>query len=150
MHAHLRKIRISPKKVNLVAGMVRNKSVKEALVILEFTPKSAAKALYKVIHSAMANAEHNFKQDADSLVIKEIIVNEGPIYKRFQAVSRGRAHPILKRTAHITVKIEASTDLIKKKPSKKATKEATETSDAQEVAPKKKSPAKKTASKAKA
>lgn len=131
MHAHLRKIRISPKKVNLVAGMVRNKSVKEALSILEFTNKSAAKPLYKVIHSAMSNAEHNFKQNPDALVIKEIIVNDGPIYKRFQPVSRGRAHPILKRTSHITVKIEASAELIKSKPGKKktATKAAAPTTD---------------------
>lgn len=121
MHAHLRGIRISPKKINLVAGMVRRKPAKEALDILEFTPKRAAHYLYKVIQSAVSNAEHNFKQDPDTLIIKEILVNDGPTYKRFQPVSRGRAHPILKRTAHITVKIESSPELIEKRPAKKMT-----------------------------
>lgn len=114
MHAHLRKIRISSKKVNLVAGMVREKSVKEALTLLEFTPKKAAKVLYKVIQSAGANATNNFKQDLDTLVIKEIIVNQGPTYKRFQPVSKGRAHPILKRTSHVTVKVESDPELVAK------------------------------------
>lgn len=108
MIAHLRRIRISPKKVNLTAGLVRGRTVKQALDILKFTPKRSAVALYKVIASAKANAENNFKQNADNLIVKEIIVNEGPTYKRFQPVSRGRAHPILKRSSHITVKVEAA------------------------------------------
>lgn len=110
MIAHLRKIRISPKKANLVAGMIRRKPVKEALAILEFTPKKAAKILYNVVQSASSNAENNFKQDLNNLVIKEIVVTEGPTYKRWQSVSRGRAHPILKRTSHITVKVEAGAE----------------------------------------
>jgi large subunit ribosomal protein L22 len=98
-----RNIRISPKKANLVAGLVRKKKAQEALDILKFTPKKGAKILYKVLHSAMANAENNFKQKKDSLVIKEIVVNEGPTFKRSVPVSRGRVHPILKRNSHITV-----------------------------------------------
>ncbi len=119
MIAHLRRIRISPKKANLVAAMVREKPVKEALSILEFTPKKAAKVLYKVIQSAGSNAENNFKQDLGTLVVKEIVVNEGPTYKRWQSVSRGRAHPILKRTSHITVKVEADPTLAAPAPPKK-------------------------------
>ena len=127
MIAHLRKIRISPKKANLVAGLIRTKSVKEALAILEFTPKKAAKVLYKVVQSASSNAQNNFKQDLDTLIIKEIIVNEGPTYKRWQSVSRGRAHPILKRTSHITVKVESSPDLATdKKPKSKTVKKEVE------------------------
>lgn len=105
MIAHLRQIRISSNKANLVAGMVRDMPVNRALDLLKFTPKKAAHFLYKVIDSAAANAENNFKQNRDQLIIKEIIVNEGPTYKRFQPVSRGRGHPILKRTAHISVKL---------------------------------------------
>lgn len=103
MKAIARNIRISPKKANLIAGLVRKKNAQEALSILKFTPKKGAKLLYKVLHSAMANAENNFKQKKDSLVIKEIIVTEGPTFKRSVPVSRGRVHPILKRNAHITV-----------------------------------------------
>jgi len=105
MKAHLTQVRISPKKMNLVASMVRGMGVNEALETLQFTNKKAAGILYKLVASAKANAEHNFKQDASRLVIDEIIVNEGVTYKRRQPISRGRAHPILKRTSHVTVKI---------------------------------------------
>jgi large subunit ribosomal protein L22 len=108
MKAILRRIRISPKKANLIAALVRNKNVQEALDILKFTPKKAAKILKKVIESAIANAENNFKQNKDSLYIKEIIVTQGVTYKRSLPISKGRTHPILKRTSHITVKVEQS------------------------------------------
>lgn len=126
MIAHLRKIRISPKKANLVAGIVRGMPVNKALDTLKFTPKKAAEILYKVIQSARSNAENNFKQDPETLIIKEIIINEGTTYKRFQPVSKGRAHPILKRTTHITVKIEADPSLAKKKTTSKSKEETTE------------------------
>jgi large subunit ribosomal protein L22 len=128
MIAHLRKIRISPKKANLVAGLIREKSVTEALAILKYTPKKAAKMLYKVVHSARSNAENNFKQDPDTLMIKEVVVTQGPTNKRFQPVSRGRAHPILKRTSHITVKVESDPRL-----ATKATKTTKATKVAKEV-----------------
>lgn len=106
MKAHLRSIRISPKKANLVAGLVRGKKVTDALDFLRFTPKKAAGILHKVIQSAASNAEKNFSQDRDHLFVKEIIVNAGPTMKRFNPVSKGRGHPILKRTSHITVLVE--------------------------------------------
>lgn len=106
MKSILRQIRISPKKANLVAALVRNKLAVEAVDILKFTTKKAAPIIKKVIESAMANAENNFKQKKDSLFVKEIIVTEGTTYKRRNAISRGRTHPILKRTSHITVKLE--------------------------------------------
>lgn len=106
MKAIARHIRISPKKANLVAGLVRNKNAEEALSILKFTPKKAAPILYKVLHSAIANAENNFKQKRNALVVKEIIVTQGATLKRSVPVSRGRVHPILKRTSHITVTVE--------------------------------------------
>lgn len=105
MIAKLTQVRISPKKLNLIAYMVRGKMVNEALSLLEFTDKKGAEILYKVIASAKANAENNFKQDAGKLVISEILVGDGITYKRRQPVSRGRAHPILKRTSNVTVKV---------------------------------------------
>ena len=106
MKSILRQIRISPKKASLVAALVRNKSAVEAVDILKFTPKKAAPIIKKIIESAMANAENNFKQKRESLYVKEIVVTEGPTFKRRVPVSRGRAHPILKRTSHITVRLE--------------------------------------------
>lgn len=91
--------------MNLIAGMVKGMKVSKALQVLKFTNKKAADILYKLISSAKANAEHNFKQDPDKLMVEEIIVNEGTTYKRRQPISRGRAHPILKRTSHVTVKV---------------------------------------------
>ncbi|MBN1258628.1 50S ribosomal protein L22 [Candidatus Peregrinibacteria bacterium] len=105
MKAVLRRIRISPAKANLVAGMVTGKTVKEALAILKFTPKKAARILYKVVHSAASNAKNNFGQSWDELVITKILVTKGATMKRGLFVSRGRHHPILKRTAHVTVEV---------------------------------------------
>lgn len=107
MKAILRQVRISPKKVNLVAALVRKKGATEAMEMLKFVPKKSAPVLRKLIGSAVANAQENFKQDKASLVIKEIIVTEGTTYKRRMPVSRGRSYPILKRTSHISVKVEA-------------------------------------------
>ncbi len=110
MKAVLRNIRISPKKANVVAGMVRGAMAYSALDSMKFTPKKGAKILYKVIQSAMSNAVNNFKQDADKLYIKEIVVTKGITYKRSLPVSRGRSHPILKRTSHITVIVDVKID----------------------------------------
>jgi large subunit ribosomal protein L22 len=105
MKAIAKHVRISPKKANLVAGLVRSKNAVEALDILKFTPKKAAKILYKVLHSAVANAENNFKQNKDALIVKEVVVTEGRTLKRSVPISRGRVHPILKRTSHITITV---------------------------------------------
>ena len=105
MKAILRRIRISPKKANLVAGLIRGKTVNDALATLKFTPKKGAKILYKVVHSAAYNAKNNFKQSVDDLVITKILVTKGPTYKRSLPISRGRVHPIRKRTSHITVEV---------------------------------------------
>lgn len=107
MKAILKRSRISPKKANLIADLVRKKKVTDALDILKFTPKRAAGILHKVIQSAASNAEKNFNQDREKLYVKEIVITEGPRYKRFRPVSKGRAHPILKKTCHITVTVEA-------------------------------------------
>lgn len=124
MKAILRNIGISPKKANLVAGMVRGKMVKDALAQLKFTPKKGADIIYKVIDSAAANAENNFKQNRDKLYIKEILVTKGPTYKRSQPVSRGRAHPILVRRAHITVVVDVMAGEMKEEKKVKRTKKS--------------------------
>lgn len=121
MKAFLKQIRVSSKKANLVADLVRNKSVEDAVNILRFTPKKTAPILKKLIESAAANAVNNFKQELSSLYVKEIIVNEGPTYKRSVPISRGRTHPIRKRTAHITVYVESNS-----KPKKEAKAEVKE------------------------
>ena len=105
MKAYLRNIRISSKKVNLVADLVRGKDVDEAINFLRFTPKHSAKPLGEAIKSATANAVQNFKQDRKTLYISKIVVNEGATLKRSRPVSRGRSHPILKRTSHVTVEL---------------------------------------------
>ena len=105
MKAILRKIRISPKKANLIAGIVRTKKVTDALDLLKFMPKKGAKILYKVVQSAASNAKSNFKQSVDDLIITKILVTKGPTYKRSLPISRGRTHPIRKRTSHITVEV---------------------------------------------
>ncbi len=125
MKAVLRRIRISPKKANLVAGLVRGKKVKEALDILKFTPKKGAKILYKVLHSSASNAKNNFKQSFDDLVVSKVLVTKGPTHKRSLPISRGRLHPIRKRTSHITVEVgvlEADKPAPKKEADTKAEK----------------------------
>jgi large subunit ribosomal protein L22 len=106
MKAVLKNVRISPKKANLVAGLVRGAMVNDALDQLKFTPKKGAKILYKVVHSAAANAVNNFKQNQDRLYIKEILVTKGPTMRRAVPISRGRMHPRLKRSSNIVVVID--------------------------------------------
>ncbi len=136
MKSYTSNIRISPKKLNLVAEMIRRKSVAEADALLRFTTKRAAEIVRKAVASAVANAENNFKQDRTSLYIEEIVVGKGPTLKRFNPVSRGRAHPILKRMSVITVKVGTLGGPV---PGKKASVKATEEAEIAEVkeAPKK-------------
>ena len=124
MKAIAKHVRISPKKANLVAGLVRRKNAVEALDILKFTPKKGAQVLYKVLHSAIANAENNFKQKKDSLLVQEIVVTEGRTLKRSVPVSRGRMHPIKKRTSHISVTVGLEGEIKAPEPVKEPVKEA--------------------------
>lgn len=105
MKAILKRARVSPKKANLVAGMVRGKKVQDALDLLNFMPKKSAKMLYKLVASAAANAEQNNQKTKEKLVISKVLVTKGPTYKRGIPASRGRMAPILKRTSHITVEV---------------------------------------------
>jgi len=94
---------ISPQKVRLVIDMIRGKKVDEALTILRFSPTPAAKAVAKVIKSAVANAENNFQMPPAGLRITDIFADQGHTLKRFRPQSRGRISPILKRSSNITV-----------------------------------------------
>jgi large subunit ribosomal protein L22 len=109
MKAHLRNTRISPKKANIVAGLIRQKPVEDALNILKFTPKKASQSLYKTLLSAVSNAEHNFQQKAENLKVDQVVVNKGPVMKRFLPSTRGRALPIHKPTAHISIYLSTIT-----------------------------------------
>lgn len=122
MKAILRQFRETIKKVNLIAALVRGKKVADAIDILNFTQKKAARPIKKLIESAVANAENNFKQDKQDLYIKEIFVTEGTTYKRSIPVSRGRSNPRLKRTCHVTVKLAVKETV---KPIKEAKKPST-------------------------
>lgn len=98
-------VRMSPRKLRLVADMVRKMKPSEALETLPFVPKRAAEPMLKTIKSAVANATV-LGMSPDSLVFKEVLVSEGPKLKRFRAVSRGRAHGYVKQMSHIRVVVE--------------------------------------------
>lgn len=98
-------VRISPQKCRLVADQVRRLPVGQALELLEFSPKKAAKPIRKVLESAIANAEHNQGADIDELKVNAIMVDEGPVLKRWRPRAKGRATAIIKRTCHITVTV---------------------------------------------
>ncbi len=96
-------IGVSPRKLRLVTDMVKGKKVDEALTTLSFLSTPTAKAVAKVIKSAVANAENNFQMAPTELIITDIFADQGHTLKRFRPQSRGRASPILKRSSHITV-----------------------------------------------
>lgn len=101
--AHVRYVRIAPRKVRIVIDLIRGKELAEALAILKFTPKGASKVLEKALLSAAANAENNYGMDRDALYVAKCYVDEGPTYKRFRPRAQGRATPIRKRSSHITI-----------------------------------------------
>ncbi|MEA1872293.1 MAG: 50S ribosomal protein L22 [Chloroflexota bacterium] len=98
-----KEVGISPQKVRLVINMVRGRKVDEALNILSFLPTPTAKAVAKVIKSAVANAENNFQMSPAELRITDIFAGQGHTLKRYRPQSRGRVSPILKRSSNITV-----------------------------------------------
>ena len=101
----VRGVRLSVDKGRLVADMVRGKKVDQALNILAFTPKKGAVIIKKVLESAIANAEHNNGADIDELKITRIVVEKGPVLKRFHARAKGRGNRVLKHTCHVFVTV---------------------------------------------
>ena len=106
--AKLKSTRISAQKVRLVADQIRGLPVDNAINLLTFSNKKAAKIIKKVLESAIANAEHNDAADVDELFVSEIMVDEGPTMKRWRPRARGRANKILKRMSHVTVAVAES------------------------------------------
>jgi large subunit ribosomal protein L22 len=105
MKAHFKHIRISPLKVRGVLNLVRGKDVGAAVADLKFCRKRAAKHVLKLVKSAVANAKQKGGIDLENLYVKKVVVDNGPIMKRWKARSRGMAHRILKRSSHISVEL---------------------------------------------
>ncbi len=103
VRAQAKYVRSSARKARLVCDNIRGKSVEEARAILAHTPRQVAEDWSKLLESAVANAEHNHELDGDELVIKSVTADEGPTIKRFRPRAQGRATPIRKRTAHLTI-----------------------------------------------
>lgn len=99
-------VKISPRKVGVVASLVRGRTVADALTILEHTPRRSATAVSKVIASAKANAEYNHNYKTDTLTISEITVTPGTRLKRYRPAAHGRALPFQKKTSHIRVVVD--------------------------------------------
>lgn len=98
-------VRMSPRKIGLVASLIRGRTLADALVILEHTPKRAAKPVVKLLQSAKANAVNNHSLVADTLTISQLQVTAGPRLKRFNPAAMGRALPYQKRSSHIIVEL---------------------------------------------
>ncbi len=101
-------LRVSPKKVILLINEIKKMPPKAAVDILKFMPQAGSPMLQKVINSAIANAKNNYNLDIETLKFEEIQVGKGMIFKRFRAVSRGRAHSIVKKTSNIRVVLEGT------------------------------------------
>jgi large subunit ribosomal protein L22 len=106
--ARLKGAQMAAQKARLVADQIRGKSVEEALLLLDYSPKKGAMLIKKVLNSAIANAEHNEGADVDELKVSAICVDEGTTMKRIMPRAKGRADRILKRSCHITVTVADS------------------------------------------
>lgn len=126
--AKLRYLRIAPRKVRMVAELIRRKSVVEAENILRFTVKKSARPFLKLLNSAVANAKSGFQMDKENLYIQKVLVDEGPKMKRWLPRARGKADEIQKKTSHITIvldEIEERKDLrVGRKPEKETENKA--------------------------
>ncbi len=126
-NASVSNIRIAPRKVRKIVDTIRGLDVAKALNQLDFVPHKAALPVAKLVRSAIANAEHNFSAKADNLYVQTIMVNGGPVYKRYMPRSQGRAFGILKRTSEIKIV------LAEKNPVKGSKKAATKKVEAPET-----------------
>jgi large subunit ribosomal protein L22 len=115
-------VHMSPRKVGVVAALVRGRTVEEALTILEHVPRRSSTPVMKTIQSAKANADHNHNLKPDTLRIVEISVTHGPRLKRFRPAAHGRALPFQRRTSHIRVVVDGETRVAKKPSAEKEAK----------------------------
>jgi large subunit ribosomal protein L22 len=100
-------VRVTPMKARRVVELIRDMPAQQALSVLKFAPQAASEPVAKVLASAIANAEHNFSLDPETLIITRAYVDEGPTMKRFRPRAQGRAYRIRKRTSHITIEVES-------------------------------------------
>ena len=119
VQAHLRNLRISPRKVRLIADVIRGMNIDNAKIQLEFINKKSSQPILKLLNSAIANAKHNFNLNENNLYVSKIFVNEGATLKRWIPRAMGRASSINKRTSHITVVLDEIQDKTVKKDKKK-------------------------------
>jgi len=119
-YASARFVRITPQKARRVVDMVRGMDVEDALNVLQFAPQAAAETVYKVLASAVANAETTEGLDTNGLVLTKAMVDEGPTMKRWRARAQGRASRINKRTSHITLVVQPRTETESNKKGRKA------------------------------
>lgn len=106
--AYQKFIHQAPRKLRLVADAIRGKKIPEALDLLKFSPKRASEIMFKIVTQANANAKSNNSIVLESLIIKDIRVEEGPRIKRWRPVARGMAHAIVKRTSHVKLSVEGN------------------------------------------
>lgn len=133
VEASLKNVRITPRKVRMIAYSLRGVSVVEALVQLQKQVKKAALPLSKLLQSAVSNAENNFGLSADNLYVSDIVVGDGTRLKRWMPRAHGRATPIIRRMAHVRLILESTeegTSAKKRKQTKKKTEESSEKNEA--------------------
>lgn len=126
---HIKGVRITPRKLSVVASLVRNRTVADAVEILSHTPRRAALPIKKAIDSAVANADYNHGYKTDTLFISKITVTPGTRYKRWQPAARGRALPYQLKTSHIRVIVDGD-----KRASKQTQKPGKQTSNSEKGA----------------
>ncbi len=144
--AKSRFVKSSPRKLRAVAKLIRNKNAVASMTILKYTSKKAAGILSKTVKTAIYNAVNNFNLDKENLVVKTVMIDQGPNLKRFRPMARGSANVYYKRTSHITVILETSaqpsvkpTKTVKSAAAKKTTSTSTaksKTKPATKVKPK--------------
>lgn len=104
--AKIRYLRISSRKAGLVADLIKGMNVDKARNHLKFSAKRASLAIGKLLNSAAANAKHNFSKDESMLYVKRVLVDKGPVYKRFRPTGRGFVSPLKRPTSHITIVLD--------------------------------------------
>ena len=128
VRAQAKYIRMSPRKLRRVINVIRGKDTHEAQIVLKFMPYAAARVVEKVLKSAVSNAKENHSLNPDELRVTKAYIDQSTTLKRWRAMSRGRGFPILKRTSHVTIEVDADATLanrtIKKKSDSKVTAKA--------------------------
>jgi large subunit ribosomal protein L22 len=120
--AKLRFYRMGPKKMRLIADLIRGKRVERAQAVLGLLNKKGAEPILKLLNSAVANAKHNFSIENSNLIVKSIMVDGGPVLKRFMPKAHGRATPVRERTSHVSLILEQLEEKVKKEKVSKKTK----------------------------